>query len=140
MPYYYKKLTYWIIITNCLILIGAGHGVAPMIFLEFFIPFNLGPDGMVFCMGNCSYEQSLVLTAILCFCGQILLLIANGAESRVTRIIGLVFMWLGFFNLCHNLDDMARTTFAFALPFVVTTVYFLYFSVNDLISQRKANS
>ncbi|MFD0764038.1 hypothetical protein ACFQZI_04195 [Mucilaginibacter lutimaris] len=139
LPYRYKKLTYWILLTNCLIIVGAGHGVAPMIFFEIFVPFNLGADGFEFCIGNCNYEKSILLSAILCFCGQILLLIANSEESRVTRTFGLVFMWLGLYNLCHNFDDMAGITLSFALPFIVTTLYFLFFSTKDVIDRRKAN-
>lgn len=138
MPYQHKKLTYWVLITNCLIIIGAGHGIAPILFFEFILPFNMGSDGFDFCVGlHCSYDQSLFLTAILSFCGQLLLLIANSEESSISRIVSLTFMWLGLFYICHNFDEIATITFLYASPFIITSGYLIYLIISGVFKKQQ---
>jgi hypothetical protein len=129
MPYKFKALTYWIIIANCLMMIGAGHAVAPFIFWELFTLISGDIYGENFCFGfGCSYNASLNVAALVSLAGQFMLLVSTGRESHWLRHISLGILLFGFAFLCHNLfsDGLTQFTFFTGIPFLAFTIRLIY--------------
>jgi hypothetical protein len=121
MPYQFKTLTYWVLITNGLVFIGAGHGVAPIALFEIMIaPMSLFGNDFKFCLNfNCSYQDSLLAVSILFLIGQIMLLIANVSESGRLRFISLTIMAVSFSFLCRALDGLTVLALVTGSPFIL---------------------
>jgi hypothetical protein len=129
MPYQFKTLTYWVLITNGLVFIGAGHGVAPIAFFEIMVtPKSLFGNDLKFCLNfNCSYEDSLLAVSLLFLIGQFALLAANIGESGRFRLLSLIIMAISFSFLCRTLDSYAVLTLVTGSPFILL---YLLLSVN----------
>ncbi|MDB5150229.1 MAG: hypothetical protein JWQ57_4249 [Mucilaginibacter sp.] len=128
----YRKLAIAILISSCFILIGAGHGVAPMILIEVMVPFASGYK-LSFGLSN-SYENSIIASALILFIGQVLLFVATHKEHIITRLIALFVMWIGLFYLTHNIfkgDDLSEFSFGSATPFLVLSIILFSFDVKQ---------
>ena len=101
------------------ILIGAGHGVMPMIFTEVMMLVER-PFGLSFAITG-SYENSFFAASILLLAGQILLFFTTVKRKLIGRLIALFALWMGFFYLVHNIfngDSLSWFSFWTGIPFL----------------------
>jgi hypothetical protein len=127
----FKKNTIWTIIFSLFIIIAAGHGIAFLGLIEiFWFPsYNVGSEDFSFSVES-TYDKTLGFVAILSLIGQIVLIISlflKEQDKRFwTQILGLTFLWIGFFYLTHNLlDDFGSMLgFCSGVPFLISSVNF----------------
>jgi hypothetical protein len=129
-----KKLIIRTVISNALIIVGAGHGIGflglievawlPQIYWIGTEDFSLSPAS--------SYDKTLGLVALLCLVGQLLLLstllIKRPQIAQIFIIVSLLLLWTGTFYLTHHLlvDTVSLIGFITGLPFLVFSGLLLY--------------
>lgn len=116
------------------IIIGAGHGIACVGLLEIvglLHKFDMGTEDFSLSLAS-SYNESISATALFAFLGHILLIISmliknNTLNSRI-KFFGLLFLWVSFFYLTHNIfsDGLSQIGFVTGLPFFIVSIYFAY--------------
>jgi len=130
----FKRLTIWTIVLSFLIIIGAGHGIACVGLLEIIgllHKFNIGTGDFPVSF-TASYDKSLSATALFALFGHILLIVSIAGKSYRTmfwtKVFGLIFLWLSFFCLTHNIfnDDSSQIGFMTGLPFLIVSILLAY--------------
>ncbi len=130
----YRKLTIGILISSLCILIGAGHGVAPMALFEVMIPFHHNYP-FSFALQR-DYELNLGASAIYLFIGQILLFFATFKRALIIRLLALFILWIGFFYLVHGVidgDGLAMFSFCTGIPFLWMSVQLFVYDVKQYL-------
>ena len=135
-----KVQTIWTIVLSFFIIIGAGHGVACIGLLEIFGLSNFYSigDEQLSLLPTGSYEESIGAAALFALIGHIILIISifiKGNNKFLLKIIGIIFLWISFYYLVHNLftDSLALMGFLFGLPFLICSLVLFY----RLTRQRK---
>ena len=126
----FENLTYWTIALSILIIVGAGHGIACLGLLELMSAANRFEIGSAyFSLSFTSpYDRSLSASVLFFFLGHLLLLgsIFVKGEKLIfwTKIVGLLFTWLGFLYLTHNLagDNLSQIGFFTGAPYLVCSI------------------
>ncbi len=132
----FRSLTIWTVVLNFFILIGAGHGLASVGLIEvwgIFNKFEFNAEYFSFSL-TASYEDSFGPAAILSLTGQIFLLLPLFLKKNSafwTRMVGLFFLWVGFYYLTHNFFDSAdgglsQLSFYTGIPFLVVSIRLAY--------------
>jgi hypothetical protein len=136
----YRKLTTAILISSLCILIGAGHGVLPMILLEVMVPFHHNyPFSFIL---QKSYESNFAASAIFLLIGQVLLFFATVKRLLFARLFGLFVLWIGFFYLVHGIfydDGLAWFSFCTGMPFFAMSVLLFIYDVKQHTHKPIAN-
>jgi hypothetical protein len=70
----YKPFIYYTLIANCLIVIGAGHGIGCLVMIEIFLFPYVNQDGFTLSF-NAPYDSSLPAAALFSLPGSLLLYI-----------------------------------------------------------------
>jgi hypothetical protein len=133
----FRSLTIWTVVLNFFILIGPGHGLAPIGLIEvwgIFNKFEFNAEYFSFSL-KASYEDSFGPVAILFLVGQVfalfsLLLKKNGAIVW-TKMVGLGFLWIGFYYLTHNFFNgadggLSQLSFYTGIPFLIASFRLVY--------------
>jgi len=134
-----KKLLIRTIISNALIVVGAGHGIGFLGLIElFWLPQFYGIKTEDFSLSIASsYDKTLGFVALLSLAGQILLLITLLIKRQQTtlliKIVGLLLLWAGFFYLTHHLfvDTASLIGLITGLPFLTFSGLLLYRTVGQ---------
>src|SRR4051794_39627104 len=102
-----KKLITRTVISNALIVVGAGHGIGFLGLIEIaWLPqlYFIGTEDFSLSIAS-SYDKTLGMTALLSLAGQLLLLttllIRRLQTTLAIKIAGLLLLWTGFFYLTH---------------------------------------
>ncbi|MBE9662883.1 hypothetical protein [Mucilaginibacter myungsuensis] len=121
-----NKLTIGTIAANGLILIGAGHGVGPLLVLE--IIFLTGGYGSLnelkFSMTG-SYNSTITAACLFSFIGTVTLFISLFNVPKLYRVTGIVSLWVGFIYIVHSFfrgDNIAAFSFWTGTPFLVCSM------------------
>ena len=132
----FKSLTIWTIILDFSIIVGAGHGVACIGLLEIFHIIGIVTghrinDDYLSLSLTASYDKSLGAVALFSLIGQILLTISffiKGQEHFWTKLLGLFFLWTGFYYLTHNIfdDALSQVGFFVGVPFLISSGLLAY--------------
>jgi hypothetical protein len=120
----YKKLTVATLISNLLIIVGFGHGIAPQVLFEAIVPFNFHDLVLSFSF-NYNYENNLFSSAIFSAVGQIALFGSIYFSTNSLKILSLILLWTGFVYLTHNIlrgDAGSFLGFYSGIPFLVLSV------------------
>ncbi|AYL93924.1 hypothetical protein [Mucilaginibacter celer] len=137
----YRGLSIAILIFNCLILIGAGHGVGPIIIFEVMLPFTKKENISFNPLG--SYDDSIAVATLIMFIGQLLLFIATHKENIIMRLISLLVMWMGLLFLTHDVfngDGLSKFTLASATPFLILSAALFSFDVRQYLQKDQTDS
>jgi hypothetical protein len=122
---YYSTLTKGTFISNLLILIGAGHGIAPIIFFEAISLLNFNDFDKSFSLSG-DYESTLFAAAVLSLIGQLLLFVASLKGMNGLKVIAVMILWIGFIYLVHTTfkgnDNVAGLSFVTGIPFLVFSI------------------
>ena len=133
----FRSLTIWTVVLNFFILIGAGHGLASIGLIEvwgIFNKFQFNAEYFSFSL-TASYEDSFGPVAILFLAGQIFILLSlllkKNSAIIWTRIVGLGFLWIGFYYLTHNFFNSAdgglsQLSFYTGIPFLIASFRLVY--------------
>lgn len=125
-----KKLKIWSIIWHAVIVIGAGHGIAPMalfalapmgIFFEYPVSFRL----------NATFENHIPILGCIILFGYVMAIFSFAATSVKTGqklfLIGLTFLWIGLilfiFETARN-KEIVIPLFTI-IPFLFCTIKLL---------------
>ncbi|MET3608625.1 hypothetical protein [Mucilaginibacter rubeus] len=135
----YRSLVIAIIISSCLIIVGAGHGAVPMMLIEIMAPIAKGLKFSLQLSNN--NEDTLAASALFFFIGQLLLFFGTHRMHVITRLIGVIFMWTGLFYQTHNMsnDGGAKFTFATGAPFLFLSIALFSFDVRQNWLQDKTD-
>jgi len=134
-----KKLLIRTVISNALIVVGAGHGIGFLGLIEIaWLPqrYFIGTEDFSLSVAS-SYDKTLGLVALLSLAGQILLLttllIKRQQTTLIITIAGLLLLWTGFFYLTHHLfiDTASLIGFVTSLPFLTFSGLLLYRTVGS---------
>jgi len=129
-----RKLITRTVISNALIVVGAGHGIGFLGLIEvFWLPqfYGIGTEDFSLSIAS-SYDKTLGIAAILSLLGQLLLLttllIKGQQTTLLIKIAGLLLLWTGFFYLTHHLfvDTTSLIGFVTGLPFLGFSGLLLY--------------
>jgi hypothetical protein len=135
----FKTLTIWLAILYALIIIGAGHGVACMGLLEIFLLphfFDISSGNFTFSL-TASYDESIVASILFAFIGHLLLIASILTKlwdkKFWLKITGLIFLWISFYYLAHNVftDELCQISFFSGLPFLTCSLILLYQIVKE---------
>ncbi len=133
----FRSLTIWTVVLNFFILIGAGHGLASIGLIEvwgIFNKFQFNAEYFSFSL-TASYGDSFGPVAILFLAGQIFILLSLLLKKNNaiiwTRIVGLGFLWIGFYYLTHNFFNSAdgglsQLSFYTGIPFLIASFRLVY--------------
>jgi hypothetical protein len=131
-------------ISNTLIIIAAGHGIAPIFFFEVFMLFSYNGAAKFFSLqGN--YESTLFAATMISLLGQLILIIGAGRDNRLLKLSSLVILWIGFIYLVHNItqgDGLAQFSFVTGLPFlIISSILFVKLCLpeKDVINNDELN-
>src|SRR6478672_8095301 len=104
-----KKLINRTVVSNALIIVGAGHGIGFLGLIEVgWLPqlYWIGTEDFSLSPAS-SYDKTLGLVALLCLAGQLLLLstllIKRPQIAQIFIIVSLLLLWTGIFYLTHHL-------------------------------------
>jgi hypothetical protein len=122
-----NKINIWTIITNALILIGAGHGIGCMLLIEAVLIVN--PQPLYFSLSE-SYNHLLPTSALFSLIGQAILVLSMATDKYVElilKIAGIVFLYVGLFYLGVNFrrDSLSQFGLFFSIPFVTLSIILL---------------
>ena len=130
----FRTLTIWVAILYAVIIIGAGHGVAFIGLLEIImLPYFFGimSEDFTFSL-TASFEESIGVSMLFAFIGHILLIasiLIKGLDKKFwLKITGLIFLWISFYYLAHNVfkEEQCQLSFFSGLPFLVCSLILLY--------------
>jgi hypothetical protein len=99
----FKSLTIWTLVSNFLTIVSAGHGIVCLGLIEIlWTPQFYGIGTKDFSLSlAASYDESLQVAAFFSLVGQLplifSLLVKASSKIFLLQIIGLVFLWIGFF-------------------------------------------
>lgn len=130
----HRKLTIGILISSMCILIGAGHGVLPMLVFEIGIPLKHNYP-FSFALQK-DYELNQAASAIYMLIGQILLFFSTVKRILAARLFALFVLWVGFFYLVHGLfrgDGLASFSFCTGIPFLSMSVWLFVFDIRHYL-------
>lgn len=128
----YRQLTIWTLITNLLILIGAGHGVAPIGLLEAWSITSGRLPHMPFAFSG-DYNNTLYLSISISFIGQIILFISMFNVKQIIKLIAIIILWIGFTYLTHGIatgDGLSWFSFTFGIPFLTCSTLLFIKTIN----------
>ncbi|MGF7075463.1 hypothetical protein [Mucilaginibacter sp. 3215] len=134
----YRGLTIAVLISSCFILIGAGHGVGPIILFEVMFPFA-SENKLSFSLSN-NYDNSILASALILLIGQFLLFVATHKEHIITRLVALLVMWIALFFLTHNIfngDSLSEFSLGSATPFLILSITLFSFDVKQYLQRDK---
>jgi hypothetical protein len=135
----YLALTCYTLVANLLIIVGAGHGIAPLGLLEiagFRFFYELGTANFSWSL-LADYDGSLDAAALFSLAGQLLLagsfFIKTKKHSTTLIITGLALLWMGFLYLAHNVfnSHAAVVSFTTGIPFLLISGILLYRILKD---------
>lgn len=130
----FKSLTTWTLVSNCLIIVGAGHGIGCLGLIEILWAtefYGIGTEDFSLSL-MVSYDKSLGAVAIFSLVGQLLLifslLVKTNNKIFLIQQIGLVFLWIGFFYLLHHVfdDTASQIGFVTGIPFLLFSGFLFY--------------
>ncbi len=143
----FKSLTIWTVVLNFFILIGSGHGFVINGYIEILgLPrgYRIGGEDLSLSLTN-SYFDSFGAVAVYSLIGQILLLISLTLKNfRLifwTKIIGLLFLWIGFYVLTHHFFDEVSAELGLysGIPFLIASILLAYKFSNSSDSNIRRN-
>jgi len=122
-----KKLKIWTIITHAFIVVGAGHGILFLAYLEIlsFPYFTKENFNFVF---NATIENHFPVIGLATLSGQIALLfsILNKIQNIkiLSQIVGIILLWLGlaYFIYDANKDSYIYFSTITCIPFAICTI------------------
>lgn len=131
-----KSLTIWTIVLNFFIIVGAGHGIAFIGLLEIMYPIaamtghHINDDFLSWSL-TASYEKSFGAATLFSLCGQLILISSffiKGQKQFWIKSSGLLFLWIGFYYLAHNLidDGVSELSFFAGIPFLIASGLLAY--------------
>ena len=121
-----KKLKIWTLITHGLIIIGAGHGILLLFFIEIFSFPYLTKDIFSFLFNG--VDNHFAVVGLLSLLGQISLLFSlfNCKQNlkNIFQIIGLILLWLSivYFTYDTTKDLYTHIALVTAIPFAICTI------------------
>jgi hypothetical protein len=115
-----KRLSVVILFLSMLIIVGAGHGIGLLIFIELL----LIPDLISYLIeGRNSFEDVIVISGIVVFFGQLFLTVSFFKKSRAQvlyQFTGVITILIGFVMLTYPLDTSnQRLSFYSGIPLLV---------------------
>ena len=144
----------FILLSSSLILIGYGHGIAPIVFLSLYMltlrftnstEINLTETIENFTLKG-SYEEVIPTVSIILTVGILLLITAlflkKNSLKKWILISGILFMVIGFLILILPLDEQLRVFSAFTgIPFLLLSIKYLihFIMTEDFLRIKKAS-
>jgi len=123
-----RPLKAWTLITSCIIIIGFGHGIGPILFVE--LPYPLAFRNI-----DLAYEyQYLVYPSVLFLIGQLTYVVFLFSRNRIILWISLLILWTGLFLLIKSMfSGDAQGAFAFisGIPFMVLSGMLFRYSLQS---------
>jgi hypothetical protein len=131
---------FWLFLTSCFIIIGAGHGVMPLFFLEFlYFPFFTHKE---FKFPNSYDSISLALIGLFFFIGHAMIIISFFVKSAIRKSLFLLvsIIMIGLSVLLVVLSRGEDAAFILAtgsiLPFLLVTLITLFIRPIDMMIHR----
>lgn len=137
-----KNLTIITVVTNALIIIGAGHGVGTLGMIEFFIPFSIDEYSEFTIYGN--YNDRIYLVAFIGFLGQISLLISLFIRSQLRnmkgylRLSGCILLLFSFYLMTYDFMSVrvSELSFKTGLPFQLSCLLLVFITLRTVVGYR----
>jgi hypothetical protein len=137
----FKSLTIWTLVLDFFILVGAGHGLLCIGILEILsiiavVTGHFISSGFSSFSLTASYDDSLITVGIFSLLGQILIIISffvKGQNKFWIKIVGLLFLFTGFYYLTHNFinDGGAQLGLIVGIPFLILSGILIYKMIKE---------
>jgi hypothetical protein len=128
----HRNLTIGTLVANLFILIGAGHGVGPIGFIEVFGFSSYFFNQPILFSG--SYDDTIPVSLIISLIGQVLLFLSLFNLSHHIKIYAIALLWIGFAYLIHNIvkgDELSRFSFWSGTPFLICSIILFTLTINN---------
>src|SRR5687767_5383604 len=123
-----KPLTITTIVTNLLIVIGAGHGTGVLGLVIIFGLPDIVSNGFTYGF-NASYEDRMSACTVISLLGHVLIVTSMFIKTVTIKfwikVLGLIGLWWGFVLLTNNYrfssaDEIGIVT---GIPFIIFSVF-----------------
>ena len=123
-----KKIKIWTIVLHSMIIIGFGHGIGFMGFIDLIGVFNI-PNALqngIKLSFNGTFEDRMPLIIILSITGKLFLVLSIFLKPKLNKIItvliGLIFLWITVYLLSlgnWNYSSVFEIAFWSSTPFLM---------------------
>jgi hypothetical protein len=116
-----KQLKIWILLTQAFIVIGAGHGIAPLLLVEAAGAIRPFKEGFF----EDKLGQAVFLFSIMTFVGQLVTIYSIYSKSvffkKRLQIVGVSLLFIGTLFICSVVyfDPSTVALYVTCLPFVI---------------------
>ncbi len=139
----FSKLTIWTIILDFLIVVAAGHGIGFLgLFEIFWFPQFYGMGTEDFSATLTGSFDNIGFVAFISLVGQLLLIITFILRQQTqifwTKLLGLVFVLVGYFYLSYNVfySNISAISFVTGLPFLIVSLILSYRLIKQKLDMR----
>jgi hypothetical protein len=134
------KNIFWLFLTSCFILIGAGHGIMPLFFLEFlYFPFLTNEEFKL----PISYNSiSLPLIGLFFFIGHMTMIISFFVKSAKRKslfvLVSVIMIWISVLLVALSRGEKVGFDLVpgSIIPFLLLTLITLFIRPFDLLIHR----
>lgn len=126
-----KAIKIYTLLAHFFILVGMGHGIAPIGIIEIMSLLSIHKAAFSFSF-KAPFNDPLYSMALTSLLGQICLLVSFFLKKDVAKIIlhlvGLLFLWLSVYFIIQDstTPDGVHFSMTFAIPFMICTLFPFY--------------
>ncbi|HTK20218.1 MAG TPA: hypothetical protein VL442_11910 [Mucilaginibacter sp.] len=115
----HTALKAWTFITSLIIIIGYGHGVVPIVFVEFPYPLAFRKIDLA------SEYRYLIYPSVIFFMGHILFAVFAFVRKLLILWSSLIALWIGLMLLIAEIfvgDSIGAFAFLSGIPFIILSI------------------
>ncbi len=131
---------FWLFLTSCFIIVGAGHGILPLFFLEFLhFPFLTDKE---FKLPTSYNAISLALIGLFFFIGHAMIIISFFVKSAIRKslflLVSIIMIWLSVLLVVLSRGEDAGFILVTGsiFPFLLVTLITLFIRPIDMMIHR----
>ena len=140
-----KKIKIYTILIHCFIIIGAGHGIGILLFLDYLSVNSLFNNELTFSLDG-DYQDRLDLVGLISFIGKIILIISFFVSNKIFKntlnLVGVLVLWISVCILTTgnwSYDSLYAISFFTSVPFLIASLFLVYYTFMSL-NKRKSIS
>jgi len=123
-----RALKAWTLITSCIIIIGFGHGIGPILLMELPYPVAFRKLDLA------SEYQYLIYPSVIFFIGHLAYAVFLFARKRIILWISLLVLWIGLFLLIESMfsgDAIGAIALISGIPFMILSGILFRYSLQS---------
>lgn len=137
-----KKIKIYTILIHCFIIIGAGHGIGILVFLDYLSVNSLFNNELTFSLDG-DYQDRLELVGLISFIGKIILIISFFVSSKIFKntlnLVGVLVLWISVCILTTgnwSYNSLYAISFFTSVPFLIASLFLVYYTFMSLNNRK----